>query len=103
MQHLDVVSRKQRLLRLVGPDAVRDAEMWRGETDLGEILEIVQPAGEETHNHNLLARFRRMRVYECLVLSRQACHGFEEIARAGNRKPRRERSLNPSVAGAVPL
>ena len=43
MHHFDVVLGEQRLLRVVGPHAVRDTQTRRGEPNIREILELFSP------------------------------------------------------------
>ena len=54
MHHFDVVLGEQRLLRVVGPHAMRDTQTRRGQTNIREIFQIVQPAREFANDRNLL-------------------------------------------------
>jgi hypothetical protein len=54
MHHFDVVLGEHLLLRVVGPHAMRDTQTRRGETNISEILQIVQPARKFANDRNLL-------------------------------------------------
>ena len=53
-------------------------------------------------DRDFLARLRCVSVHQRVVLIRQAGDGFEQLARAGNGEPRRERGVQAAVRRAVP-
>src|SRR2546427_694341 len=96
-----VGARQERLFTRVDPDTVRGAQTRRDETDVCEVFDV-RPAGYTPDDFDLLALFRRMRVHERQLAGRELANRFEQRARTGDRKPRREGRADPSVGRVVP-
>ena len=102
VHHLDVVIGQQLLIAIVDPHAMRRAQMRRREVNARQVLDVGARAGVLLDDRDLLARLRRVRVHQRVMLSRQAGDRFEQLARAGDREARRERGVQPAVRRAVP-
>ena len=101
MQHLDTPLGHQRLLIVVDPHAVSEAELRRGQAGVGEIVDVLA-AGARLDQRDLVAILRRVRVDDELMLDREPRDGFEQLARARDRESRRERGAQAAIGPAVP-
>ena len=102
VHHLDVVVGQKLLIAFVHVDAVRGAQMRGRQAQARQILQIRQAARDLPDDRDLVARFRRVRVDERVMLVRQARDRFEQIARARDGEARRERGVQTAVRRAVP-
>ncbi len=101
VQHLDAALRHQRLLIVIHPHAMGEAEAVGREAGVGEIVDVL-PAGARLDQRDLVAILRGVRMNHELMLDRETRHRFEQLARARHREPRREGGAQAAIRAAVP-
>ena len=101
VQHLDVALGQQRLLGVGHPDAVRRAQVRRGQAGVGEVLEVAEAARQPADDLDLVAILGRVRVNDaCVRCARDAPplraarasttpRSAARTPRAAGRRPRR--------------